>query len=193
VLNDLEAAALGGAGVDDPLVGSVGVRKPPGPHLRELDGEPIADGREQRGRKDWVDAVCCAEGARIDPLPGDALDRPQGLLGLLGRLPQRDGRVGGIGLGDDAVVGGCGASRRREAREAETEAVPQEHPGRGQRSPVTRESSLRDESDTPHQQTLIRAASRCERSDSRCRNTSALRAICLTALPHSRRRLWPPP
>ena len=60
----------------------------------------------------------------------------QRLLGLLGRLPERDGGVGGVGRDEDAVVGRCGAARRGEAREAEAEPEPEEQPRRGQRSPV---------------------------------------------------------
>ncbi len=135
-LTDFDAAAVGGAAVDQRFVGRVRVREPARPQLRELDGEAVANGREERGRDDRIDAVGRAEEAGVDALRGDAVDCAQRLLRLLGRLPERDRGVGRVSRGEDAVVRGGRLPRGGEAREAEPEPEPEEHARRGQRPPV---------------------------------------------------------
>ena len=153
-LTDLEAAALGHPGVDDRLVGCVGVWEATGAQRRTLDGEAIVDRREQRGRQNGVDAVRVAEEAGVDPLPGDAVDGAQRPFRLLGWLPERDRRVGGVGRDEDAVVRRRGGRGRREAREAEPKPEAEQHAGGDQRAPMAGQASLGDEPDDPHQQAI---------------------------------------
>ncbi len=148
-LTDREVAALGGAGGDEHLVRRVRPRESTRLHRREVEREAVTDGREQRGGEDVVHPVRRAGEPGIHALVDDTAGGPEGSFAPLRIGAERDGRIGRVGAGEDPVVGGVGPPCRREARERDPEAQPEEEAGRHDGAPSVGESPACDDDDRP--------------------------------------------
>ena len=85
VLADLEARGIRQDGVDEHLVGPIGVGEPTGLEGRELERELVAGGREHATGERRVDLLDEAEEAALVPVPGDRRLRVEDRGRLLGR------------------------------------------------------------------------------------------------------------
>ena len=150
LLADFEVGGPRSGLVDEDLVGSVGIGEPTSTQYGEVDREPRLSGSDQPSCQGRVDPDGYASKPGIHTLRGDLRNGAQRRLGLLQREAVRDGGVRGVGRGEDPVVCGRGRPGRGETCQAQSEAEPEQDPGRDQTTPPQDQPPTRDERDGCH-------------------------------------------